>query len=95
MKKTWIVASITRFDTILYHTTSHKSCSQDLTPSYIDEDDIVHFHSTLKAAADKYAACDAIPSHSLLTPRHDKSYYPKFKKWCDQYFRITHRGTAQ
>jgi coproporphyrinogen III oxidase len=27
------------------------------------------------------AACD----------KHDAGYYPAFKKWCDEYFRIQHR----
>lgn len=48
----------------------------DLTPYYLDESDAVHFHKTLKGA------CDA----------SSKSYYPKFKKWCDNYFSIPHRG---
>lgn len=48
----------------------------DLTPYYLNEDDIKHFHSTLKAACDQY----------------DPSYYSKYKKWCDDYFFITHRG---
>ncbi|XP_076655727.1 oxygen-dependent coproporphyrinogen-III oxidase [Halictus rubicundus] len=48
----------------------------DLTPYYLDEDDVKHFHRTLKAACDK----------------HNSSYYTKFKKWCDDYFFITHRG---
>lgn len=48
----------------------------DLTPYYLDESDAVHFHKTLKNA------CDS----------SDKSYYPKFKKWCDNYFSIPHRG---
>ncbi|CAK1541942.1 unnamed protein product [Leptosia nina] len=48
----------------------------DLTPYYLNEEDAVHFHLTLKHA------CDA----------HDKSYYSRFKKWCDDYFTITHRG---
>ena len=48
----------------------------DLTPSYIEPEDILHFHSTLKEA------CDA----------HHPSFYPRFKKWCDDYFCITHRG---
>lgn len=29
-----------------------------------------------------------------LTPgpcRHDPAFYPKFKKWCDEYFLIKHR----
>lgn len=38
--------------------------------------DIVHFHKTQKAACDK----------------HDPTYYPKFKEWCDKYFVIQHRG---
>ena len=48
----------------------------DLTPSYLNDKDAIHFHSTLKEACDK----------------HDPSYYPKFKKWCDDYFHVTHRG---
>ncbi|KAG5874570.1 hypothetical protein JTB14_019572 [Gonioctena quinquepunctata] len=48
----------------------------DLTPYYLNTADAVHFHKTLKDACDK----------------SDKSYYPKFKKWCDDYFNITHRG---
>ncbi|XP_076297793.1 oxygen-dependent coproporphyrinogen-III oxidase [Lasioglossum baleicum] len=48
----------------------------DLTPYYLDENDVKHFHRTLKAACDK----------------HNSSYYTKFKKWCDDYFFITHRG---
>lgn len=48
----------------------------DLTPYYLDEADAKHFHETLKKACDK----------------HDRSYYSKFKKWCDEYFFIPHRG---
>ena len=51
----------------------------DLTPSYLFEEDAKHFHKTIKAACDK----------------HDKEYYPKFKKWCDVYFRIPHRDEAR
>lgn len=47
----------------------------DLTPSYLVEADAIHFHRTIKAV------CDA----------HDTSYYPRFKKWCDEYFYIKHR----
>ncbi|KAI9137523.1 Coproporphyrinogen III oxidase [Paraphysoderma sedebokerense] len=47
----------------------------DLTPSFVFEEDAVHFHQTLKTACDK----------------HDHSYYPRFKKWCDDYFYIPHR----
>ncbi|XP_063621888.1 oxygen-dependent coproporphyrinogen-III oxidase [Cydia splendana] len=48
----------------------------DLTPYYLNEQDARHFHLTLKAACDE----------------HDSSYYAKFKKWCDDYFNIPHRG---
>lgn len=49
---------------------------QDLTPYYLNENDARHFHKTLKSACDK----------------HDPSYYKRFKKWCDDYFHVTHRG---
>lgn len=47
----------------------------DLTPSYLFEEDAIHFHRTIKDACDK----------------HDKSYFPRFKAWCDKYFYIPHR----
>ncbi len=47
----------------------------DLTPSYLFEEDAVHFHSVLKGA------CDDV----------DEAFYPRFKKWCDEYFYIRHR----
>ena len=48
----------------------------DLTPSYLNEEDIKHFHQTQKEACD--LSGDQVHS--------------KFKKWCDDYFRIPHRG---
>src|ERR1041385_7335085 len=51
----------------------------DLTPWYLFEEDAAHFHKTLKAACD----------------RHNLSFYPKFKKWCDEYFFIRHRGETR
>ncbi|MEO0696577.1 MAG: oxygen-dependent coproporphyrinogen oxidase [Pseudomonadota bacterium] len=39
-------------------------------------DDTRDFHGAFKAA------CDA----------HDADYYPKFKKWCDEYFYLPHRN---
>lgn len=48
----------------------------DLTPAYLFEEDVKHFHGKLKEVCD----------------RHDKRYYPDFKKWCDDYFFIKHRG---
>lgn len=47
----------------------------DLTPAYPVEEDVLSFHRTLKEACD----------------RHDPSHYPRFKKWCDEYFTIPHR----
>ncbi|KAL7944548.1 Coproporphyrinogen III oxidase [Trichoderma barbatum] len=51
----------------------------DLTPSYLFDEDAIHFHKTIKAA------CDS----------HDKTYYPRFKKWCDKYFYNKHRGECR
>lgn len=51
----------------------------DITPSYLDEGDMKHFHGTYKAACDK----------------HDLEFYPKFKKWADDYFLIKHRGETR
>lgn len=51
----------------------------DLTPCYLFEDDAKHFHKTIKSACDK----------------HDKDYYPRFKKWCDDYFKIEHRKESR
>lgn len=51
----------------------------DITPSYIDEEDIKHFHGQFKEVCDK----------------HDCSFYPKFKKWADDYFTITHRNETR
>ncbi|OXB57061.1 UNVERIFIED_CONTAM: hypothetical protein H355_001754 [Colinus virginianus] len=48
----------------------------DLTPTYLNEEDAVHFHKTLKEVCDK----------------HDLKLYPKYKKWCDDYFYIKHRN---
>jgi hypothetical protein len=28
---------------------------------------------------------------AVLFCRHDPAFYPKFKKWCDEYFMIKHR----
>ena len=48
----------------------------DLTPYYAFEEDAVHFHSQCKQA---------------LQPFGDDKY-PRFKKWCDEYFFLKHRG---
>src|SRR5690606_14500645 len=48
----------------------------DLTPMFPDDPDTADFHAALKGA------CDAT----------DPEYYAKFKKWCDEYFFLKHRG---
>jgi coproporphyrinogen III oxidase len=47
----------------------------DLTPYYGFEEDCEHFHRTNKNALDAF----------------DTSFYPKFKKHCDEYFYLKHR----
>jgi len=51
----------------------------DLTPYYLFEEDVRHFHRTWKAVCD----------------RHDSSYHPRFKSWCDEYFFVKHRDEAR
>ncbi len=51
----------------------------DLTPMYENAEDTAAFHAEFKQACDK----------------HDADYYPKFKKWCDEYFFIKHRNEAR
>eukprot|EP00636_Phaeomonas_parva_P015647 CAMPEP_0118858836 /NCGR_PEP_ID=MMETSP1163-20130328/5336_1 /TAXON_ID=124430 /ORGANISM="Phaeomonas parva, Strain CCMP2877" /LENGTH=363 /DNA_ID=CAMNT_0006792337 /DNA_START=64 /DNA_END=1155 /DNA_ORIENTATION=- len=51
----------------------------DITPSYLNEDDMKHFHGTYKDVCDK----------------HDPEYYQKFKKWADEYFYIPHRNETR
>ncbi len=47
----------------------------DVTPSKKDNKERDEFHKTLKNMCD----------------RHDKKYYKKYKKWCDEYFYLPHR----
>lgn len=55
----------------------------DLTPMFPDSDPAREDAATLHAALK--AACDGA----------DADYYPKFKKWCDDYFFLPHRGEAR
>jgi coproporphyrinogen III oxidase len=48
----------------------------DLTPYYGFEEDAVHFHRCCRDA---------------LAPFGD-DYHPRFKRWCDEYFLLRHRG---
>ena len=48
----------------------------DLTPMVPREEDTETFHTAFKAACD----------------RHDPGYYPRYKKWCDEYFFLSHRN---
>jgi coproporphyrinogen III oxidase len=51
----------------------------DLTPYYGFEEDCMHWHQTALQACQPFG----------------KSIYPKFKKWCDEYFFIKHRQEAR
>ena len=48
----------------------------DLTPYYGFDEDAIHFHQTCKDALQPFG--------------EDK--YPRFKKWCDEYFFLKHRN---
>lgn len=54
----------------------------DLTPYYLFEEDVKHFHSVLKNICNKHN-------------QHNQQYYPRFKKWCDEYFFLKHRGETR
>lgn len=47
----------------------------DLTPYYLFEEDARHFHQSFKTAMDAFGP----------------EYYPRYKKWCDEYFVNKHR----
>jgi len=51
----------------------------DLTPFYPFAEDCIHWHRTAKAACDPFGA----------------DLYPRFKKWCDDYFYVKHRGETR
>ena len=51
----------------------------DLTPYYGNEADVVHWHQTAKNACDPFG----------------DEVYPRYKKWCDEYFHLKHRNEAR
>lgn len=52
---------------------------QDLTPYYLFDEDAIHFHNVCKEACDK----------------HDETFYPQYKKRCDEYFYNAHRNEGR
>lgn len=48
----------------------------DMTPTFETKEETELFHKYFKDACDKY----------------DPEYYPKYKKWCDEYFFLPHRN---
>ena len=64
-----------------YICTSHDwfGGGMDVTPSKKDENEKKEFHKILKS----------------MCNRHNKKYYPKYKKWCDEYFYLPHRKEAR
>lgn len=51
----------------------------DLTPFYPVEADVVHWHQVAKDCCDRF----------------DAAYYPRYKKWCDEYFYLKHRNETR
>jgi coproporphyrinogen III oxidase len=51
----------------------------DLTPHYVNKAEAIYFHTKLKSVCDKF----------------DISYYPRFKRWADDYFYLSHRNETR
>ena len=51
----------------------------DVTPNLIDNKEKKYFHNELKK----------------MCNLHNKKYYPKYKKWCDEYFYLPHRNESR
>ena len=51
----------------------------DLTPYYAFDEDILHWHSIAKTACDPFG----------------DDLYDRYKKWCDEYFYLKHRGETR
>jgi coproporphyrinogen III oxidase len=52
----------------------------DLTPYYGNDEDVVHWHQTARAACDGFGDDDGAAVHA------------RFKDWCDRYFFLKHRN---
>jgi len=48
----------------------------DLTPYYASEEDVRHWHRTARAACEGFGS----------------DVYPRYKRWCDEYFFLKHRN---
>jgi len=51
----------------------------DLTPYYPFKEDVIHWHQTSKEACDPFG----------------EDIYPRYKKWCDEYFYLKHRNETR
>ena len=51
----------------------------DLTPYYPDMDDVIHWHSTARKTCQPFG----------------DDVYPRFKRWCDDYFFLKHRNESR
>jgi coproporphyrinogen III oxidase len=51
----------------------------DLTPYYGNEADVIHWHNTARNACVEFG----------------EDVYPRYKKWCDEYFYLKHRNEAR
>ncbi len=51
----------------------------DMTPYYPFREDVIHWHSTAKASCDPFG----------------EEVYPRYKKWCDDYFYLKHRDETR
>ena len=51
----------------------------DLTPYYPNTEDIIHWHQTAKDTCEPFG----------------EDVYPRYKKWCDEYFYLKHRNETR
>lgn len=51
----------------------------DLTPFYPNREDVIHWHQVAKALCEPFG----------------QEVYPKYKKWCDDYFYLKHRDETR